>query len=263
MASTFVGDKDQYSAKPRIFDGEKFDYWNDRIESFFLGFDVDLWDIVVDGYNFPVDEHGVKIPRDKMTRAEKKKFKDHHRARTILLNAISYEEYDKTTDRESAKSIFDSLRMTHEGNAQVKETKALALVQKYEAFKMEDDESVEAMFSIFQMLTVGLRVLDKGYSTVDHAKKIIKSLPKKWRPMVTTLKRTKDLNKISLEELIISLRSHEIGLHEDEPQRKHKSVGNELISKMNSSLKSLYELYGGKEAGSQRQLDQMDVDDDV
>ena len=45
--------------------------------------------------------------------------------------------------------MFDSLRMTHEGNIQVKETKALVLIHKYEAFKMEESESVEAMFSRF------------------------------------------------------------------------------------------------------------------
>ena len=114
--------------------------------------------------------------------------------------------------------------MTHEGNAQVKETKALALIQKYEAFRMEDDESVETMFSIFQMLVAGLRVLNKGYSTADHVKKIIRSLPVKWRPMVTALKLAKDLNNTSLEELISSLRSHEIELQEDEPQKKGKSI---------------------------------------
>jgi len=107
--------------------------------------------------------------------------------------------------------------MTHEGNSQVKETKALALIQKYEAFRMEEEESVETMFSRFQMLVAGLRVLDKGYSTADHVKKIIRSLPAKWRPMVTALKMAKDLNNISLEELISSLRSHEIELQEDEP----------------------------------------------
>src|SRR3954470_14153295 len=48
--------------------------------------------------------------------------------------------------------------MTHEGNAQVKETKTLALIQKYEAFKMEDDENIEKMFSRFQTLTARLRV---------------------------------------------------------------------------------------------------------
>ena len=94
----------------------------------------------------------------------------------------------------------------------MRESKALALIQKYEAFKMEDDENVEVMFSRFQTLVAGLRVLNKGYSTADHVKKIIRSLPSKWRPMVTTLKLAKDLNNTSLEELVSSLRSHEIEL---------------------------------------------------
>ena len=187
-------DKDKYSAKPPMFDGEKFDYWKDKIENYFMAYDFDLWDTVVDGYSHPVDEIGVKIARSAMTDAQKKAYKNHFKARSILLAAISYTEYEKITDKETAKSIFDSLQMTHEGNTQVKETKALALIQKYEAFKMEDDETIEEMFSRFQMLVAGLRVLDKGYSTADHVKNIIKSLPKKWRPMVTTLTVSKDLN---------------------------------------------------------------------
>src|ERR1044072_6853562 len=197
-----------YSAKPPIFYGEKFDYWKDRIKSFFLGFDMDLWDLVVDGYKEPKDSEGKSIPRSNMTDDQKKLFTDHHKARTILLNAISYNEYEKITNKGTAKSIYDSLQMTHEGNAQVKETKALALIQKYDAFRMNEDESVETMFSRFQMLVAGFRVLDKGYSTSDHVKKIIRNLPAKWRPMVTALKVAKDLNSISLEELISSLRSH-------------------------------------------------------
>src|ERR1044072_7664882 len=224
MANTFENKDNTYSAKPPIFNGEKFDYWKDRIESFFLGHDVDLWDIVVESYEHPNDAEGKAISRSQMTDSQKNTFKDHHKARTILLNAISYAKYEKITDKETAKSNFDSLQMTHEGNSQVKVTKALALIQQYEAFRMDEDESVEAMFSRFQILVAGLRVLDKGYSTADHVKKIIRSLPAKWRPMVTALKMAKDLNKISLEELISSLRSHEIELQEDEPQRKVKSV---------------------------------------
>ena len=62
------------------------------------------------------------------------------------------------------------MRMTHEGNAQVKETTTLALIQKYEAFRMEDDETVETMFSRFQRLVIRLKFLDKGYSIPDHVK---------------------------------------------------------------------------------------------
>ena len=50
-----------------MFDGEKFDYWKDRIESYFLAYDLDLWDLVVDGYTHPVDDKGHKIARSVMT----------------------------------------------------------------------------------------------------------------------------------------------------------------------------------------------------
>ena len=172
-------EKDRISCRHPIFDGEKFDYWKDTIKSFFLAYDADLWDICIDGYIHPVDESGQKIDRKRMIDHQKRKFRNHHKARSILLSVISYAEYEKITNRESTKHMFNSLRMTHEGNTQVKETKALALIQKYEAFKMEEGETIETMFSRFQILVAGLKVLDKGYSITDHVKKIIRSLPKK------------------------------------------------------------------------------------
>ena len=42
--------------------------------------------------------------------------------------------------------------------------------------------------------------------------------------MVTTLKLSKDLNNTSLEELVSSLRSHEIEVEKDEPKRKRKYI---------------------------------------
>lgn len=155
---------------------------------------------------------------------KKKDHKNNHISITILLNSISYPEYEKIANRDSTKSIFDSLEMTHEVNEQVKETKALALIQKYESFKMEEDEMIKEMFSIFQTFVARLKILNKVYTTSDHVMKIIRSLPKKRRPMVTTLKVSKYLNKTTLEELISSLRSHEIELEEDEPLKKIKYV---------------------------------------
>src|SRR3954465_1524936 len=203
--------------RPPVFDGENFEYWKDKLESYFLGLDGDLWDLLVDGYKHPVKVRGVKMTRQEMSDDQKKEFKNHHKCRTILLNAISHSEYEKILNRDTAYDIYESLKMTHEGNAQVKETKAFSLIQKYEAFKMEDDENIEKMFSRFQMLTAGLRVLDKGYTKADHVKKIIRSLPRRWDPMVTAFKISKNLNEVSLEELISALRSHEIELDANEP----------------------------------------------
>lgn len=79
---------------------------------------------MIDGYKYPIDPTRNKLARSLMTDQQKKDYKTRHKSRTILLNAISYVEYEKIINRETTKEIFDSLKMTHEGNAQVKETKA-------------------------------------------------------------------------------------------------------------------------------------------
>src|SRR4051812_44307987 len=210
--------------RPPVFDGENFEYWKDKLESYFLGLDGDLWDLLMDGYKHPVNASGVKLTRREMSDGQKKLFRDHHKCRTVLLNAISHAEYEKISNRETAYDIYESLKMTHEGNVQVKETKALALIQKYEAFKMKDDENIETTFSRFKTLTDGLKVLDKGYTKADHVKKIIRSLPSRWGPMVTAFKIAKNLNEVSLEELISALGSHEIELDANEPHKNGKSI---------------------------------------
>lgn len=63
MASTsseksYTNNNDHYFVKPPTFYGEKFDYWKGKIESFFFGYDADLWEIVLDGYTRPVEDSG-------------------------------------------------------------------------------------------------------------------------------------------------------------------------------------------------------------
>lgn len=87
--------------------------------------------MVIEGCTHPTNFDGAKIERSKINEQQKKDNKNNHRSRTILLYTIFQVEYEKITNKDSAKFIFDSLRMTHEVNTQVKEAKALALIQKY------------------------------------------------------------------------------------------------------------------------------------
>src|SRR3954471_5816370 len=85
-----------------VFDGENFEYWKDKLKSYFLGLDGDLWDLLVDGYKHLVKAGGVKLSRQEMSDDQKKLFKNHHKCRTVLLNAISHAEYEKISNRETA-----------------------------------------------------------------------------------------------------------------------------------------------------------------
>jgi hypothetical protein len=97
---------------------------------------------------------------------------------------------------------------------------------------MKLDEDIEIMFARFQTLVSGLQVLMKSYIVSDHVKKILRSLPAKWRPKITIFQEAKNLDEVTLESLISSLRSREMELMADEPVKKPWSLA--LNSKRSS-----------------------------
>jgi hypothetical protein len=159
----------------------------------------------------------------------------HYKVKGILTSAITHVEFLEIVDKSLAKSIWDSLCSIYERNKQVKEAKTDLLVQQYELFRMKDDEDIETMFARFQTLVSGFQVMKKRYIVPDHVKKILRSLPAKWTPKVIAFQKAKNLDEVTSESLISSLRSHEMELMDNEPVKKSKS----LYSNLRSSSKVL------------------------
>jgi len=98
---------------------------------------------------------------------------------------------------------------------------------------MKEDRDIDTMYSRFQTLVSCHQVLKKSYYVLDHVKKIIRSLPARFRPKGTTIQEAKDLDKLRFESLIRSLKSREIEFVGDEPVKKSMSIA--LISKGKSA----------------------------
>src|SRR4051812_45105763 len=84
------GSAEQYNGnngytRPPVFEGENFEYWKDKLESYFLGLDGDLWDLLMDSYKHPVNSSGVKLTRQEMSDDQKKHFRNHHKCRTVFV----------------------------------------------------------------------------------------------------------------------------------------------------------------------------------
>ena len=189
--------------------------------SHIMGLDEELWNVLEDGVgDLVLDEEGAVIDRKKHIVAEKKMYKKHDKIRGILVAALPHKQYLKMSDKSTTKAMFASLCSNYEGNKKVKEVKAIMLVHQYELFKMKEDENIETMHSRFPTLVYGLQILKKSYVAFDHVNKILMSLPAKWRPKVSAIEEAKDLNTLSVEDLISSLKCHEIGLNEQELVRK-------------------------------------------
>ncbi len=49
-------------------------------------------------------------------------------------------------------------------------------------------------------------MLKKSYVASDHVRKILRSLSARWRPKITAIEEAKDLNILSVEDLVSSLK---------------------------------------------------------
>ncbi|GJS00457.1 retrovirus-related pol polyprotein from transposon TNT 1-94 [Tanacetum coccineum] len=107
----------------------------------------------------------------------------------------------------TAKEIWKTLLITHQGNSQVKDNKIDLLVQQYEQFVISEDESIDSAFARFNTIITSLKALDEGYSSKNYVRKFLRALHPKWRAKVTAIEESKDLTSLSLDELIRNLKN--------------------------------------------------------
>ncbi|GJY72775.1 retrovirus-related pol polyprotein from transposon TNT 1-94 [Tanacetum coccineum] len=73
-------------------------------------------------------------------------------------------------------------------------------------------------------------VLFEGSIIRNHVRKFLKVLPTKWRPKVTTIKESKDLSALPLDELISNLKVYEVVIEKDSEISKGKKEKYKLLA---------------------------------
>ncbi|XP_057984566.1 uncharacterized protein LOC131169362 [Hevea brasiliensis] len=91
-----------------------------------------------------------------------------------------------------------------------------SLIYQYELFKMKLDETISEMYDRFVEIIGGIKSLGNTFTNEELVKKILRNLPKEWLPKVTSLKDSKDLSKVQLDELLGNLIDYEMTLKRDD-----------------------------------------------
>ncbi|EOY08391.1 Uncharacterized protein TCM_022771 [Theobroma cacao] len=110
----------------------------------------------------------------------------------IYIRAINYEMWDIIIDGPFIPSTLNVVtnemipkqRIIHEETCQVKESKIALLTYNYEMFKMEPGEDITRMLDRFTNITNKLSQLGKPILEYEVVKRLIRSLPKNWKPKV-------------------------------------------------------------------------------
>ncbi|GJW93573.1 zf-CCHC domain-containing protein [Tanacetum coccineum] len=191
-----------------------------RFETYVKSKDLDLWHVITNGDFQPIVQNPETkldevIPFEKQTDDLKKRLAKNNEAKMVIYNALPRKEYERIFMCNTAKEIWKTLLITHQGNSQVKDNKIDLLVQQYEQFVISEDESIDSAFARFNTIITSLKALDEGYSSKNYVRKFLRALHPKWRAKVTAIEESKDLTSLSLDELIGNLKVHEMIIKKD------------------------------------------------
>src|SRR6266496_3010512 len=114
----------------------------------------------------------------------------------------------------SIDSTFTTLCLISDDNESIQWATVNGLLDQYEEFRMEENESIEKMNIRFQAITSKLEEHNNKLSNKELVSKLLRSLPLDWNEIPHSIEETKDINSMSPESLIDLLRVHELALKE-------------------------------------------------
>ncbi|GJR02676.1 retrovirus-related pol polyprotein from transposon TNT 1-94 [Tanacetum coccineum] len=178
-------------------------------ETYVKSKDLDLWHVITNGDFQPIQQNPETkldevIPFEKQSDDLKKKLAKNNEAKMVIYNALPRKEYERIFMCNTAKEIWKTLLITHQGNNQVKDNKIDLLVQQYEQFVISEDETIDSAFARFNTIITSLKALDEE---------------------------SKDLTSLSLDELIGNLKVHEMIIKKDSKIVKAKGERKSLALK--------------------------------
>ncbi|XP_024164336.1 uncharacterized protein LOC112171370 [Rosa chinensis] len=210
-------DRDRVSSSinsPPYFDGKDYSQWKVMMMAFLQSQEDKLWNIIEKGWIEPTKREAktsnlIPKPRGEWTVAEQSDHKCDTKARYSLFAALSDKERKRITNCPTAKTSWELLQTTHEGNKKVKAQKLQSLVLEFEEMTMREDESVDDFHS--RLINVTNQCHGLGDPIIEHriVKKFLRALPPSFEAKQIAIEEAQDLDSYSLDELVGNLKTFE------------------------------------------------------
>ncbi|KAJ9561372.1 hypothetical protein OSB04_006532 [Centaurea solstitialis] len=144
-------------------------------------------------------------------------------AQNYLIQAIPNEIFRKLDSYdESAKSIWDQLQKIMMGSKVGNQMRITNLMDRYENFRMKEDESLEEAYDRFVELMNDMKKNNIIRSEMDYIVKFINNLSSDWKQFSRFVKQHKVLNELKVYEVYENLLLFEEEVNEIAAERKKK-----------------------------------------
>jgi hypothetical protein len=134
--------------KPPHFDGEVYSFWSHKMRSHLFSLHPSIWEIVENGMHFDSIDNPVIINEQIHKNAQDT---------TMLLASLCRDEYNKVSGLDNTKQIWDTLKISHEGNDATMITKMELVEGELGRFAMISGEEPTQTYNILKTLVNKIR----------------------------------------------------------------------------------------------------------
>ena len=166
------------------------------MKAFLKSVDERVWNFVEYGWEKPT------TPVSEWQTSQKEAAVFNSKVMNAIFSVVSIEEFKRISIVEVAHTAWNILQTVHEGIKAVKINKLQQFTSKFESIRMSDDESFDEFYAKFYDIVNFAYNLGEIYNQPKIVRKILRSLTEDFRPKVTAITESKDVDSIPVNELV-------------------------------------------------------------
>ncbi|MBE2321338.1 retrotransposon gag domain-containing protein, partial [Solirubrobacter sp. CPCC 204708] len=165
--------------------------------------------IVEDGYSEFASREAEAALTDAQRTTLKTDRKKDCKAKSILYQGLDESTFEIIASAKTSNEVWEMLQKTYKGADKVKSIRLQTLRGEFEFLCMKSSESISEFYTRVMVVANQIRRNGEVLTNMRISEKILRSLDPKFDFIVVALEETKDLETLSVEELVGSLKAHE------------------------------------------------------
>ncbi|CAL5417456.1 unnamed protein product [Camellia sinensis] len=251
--------------RPPLFDGSNYACWQARMKTFLWSYRVWLWFEIGCGPPTVLDPSGKYNPRscNDWDESDSENIGWNAKALNAIFCAVTPSVFWKISNCGTAKDAWDTLKVNYEETLCVKNLKLQALATKFEECRMRKSETFDEFYDRLSDIVNSRCNYGELISESEIVRKVLRSLPERFRFKVIAIEECKDICSMRIEDLVTSLRTYELNtfppksigfktVGEDDVTSSDDELSEEDLAKLFKEFKKFLKLKKGKNSTSSR-----------
>jgi hypothetical protein len=202
------------------------------MEEYLMAVNPALWTIVNRGITFPSSD--AMLTQDQASEIQR-----NYQAIRIIKSSLTSEEYDKVDGLKSAKEVWDTLFINHEGTKQLIEGRIRALESELNRFVIKDDESPQDMYNRLNKIVNKIKSLGSTrWGRRGVVDKILSAYMARDVQLPTLISEKRGFNMFTPADVIGRMEEHLITIKESKLSQEMSKMHEQLEKNKGVALKA-------------------------